>query len=87
MTGYLHSSINLGGGEYEVYVSNQFGIFEINELSNTIIGSNSSAILTLTNKYLPEIEYGSANILYIETINSVERNNIQSETFRIIFEF
>lgn len=87
MIGYLHSVVDIGGGDINIYVSNQTGNATISALSNTIIGANSGAIMILENKYSPEIIYGSGEVIYIENTNEISRSNTQSETFKVIFEF
>jgi hypothetical protein len=37
--------------------------------------------------YSPEIVFGSGEILYLENVNAVERNENESENFKVIFEF
>jgi hypothetical protein len=80
----LHSVVT-SGGVTSLYVTNQNGIFNT---SNTVYGSNSGAIATITNKYLPEVVFGSGRILYIENLDApISRANNQTETFKFIFEF
>jgi hypothetical protein len=81
--GVLHSVENFGG-VVNFFVTNQNGIFNT---SNSIIGTESQAAATLTNKYIPEIVYGSGKILYLENISPIIRSATQSEAFKIIFEF
>jgi hypothetical protein len=66
------------------YVTNQNGIFDT---SNTIYGESSGAVATLTYKYLPELVFGSGEILYLENLASITRSNTQTETFKLVFEF
>lgn len=79
----LHSVQTLGGTT-NFYFTNQNGIFNT---SNTIIGSNSGAVATLTNKYIPEVVFGSGKMLYLENVDQITRDNRQTETFKLIFEF
>ena len=79
----LHS-VQSFGGVTNFYVTNQYGIFNT---SNTITGSNSGAVASLTNKYTPEIVYGSGKVLYLENLDPILRANNQSEVFKLIFEF
>jgi hypothetical protein len=81
--GVLHSVQTLGGIT-SFFVTNQNGIFNT---SNTITGSNSGAVASLTDKYSPEIVFNSGRILYLENLDPITRANTQSETFKLIFEF
>ncbi len=80
----IHSTINTGGSDFYMYTSNQIGRFII---GNTVRGANSSAIGTISEKYIPEIEFGSGDIIYIENIDPLTRDTSQSETYKIILEF
>jgi hypothetical protein len=79
----LHSVQSLSGVT-SFFVTNQNGIFNT---SNTITGSNSGAVATLTDKYIPEIVFGSGRIIYLENLDPITRANTQSEVFKLIFEF
>ena len=81
--GVLHSVYTIGGTT-NFYVTNQNGIFNT---SNTINGATSKATATLTNKYLPELVFGSGEVLYLENLDPISRANNQTETFKLIFEF
>ena len=81
---YLHSVINTGGPTAEIYVSNQVGEFT---LGDEMRGYTSNAVATINNMYSPEIVFGSGEILYLENVNAVERNENESENFKVIFEF
>lgn len=79
----LHSA-GIEGGTLVLYTTNQIGSFTT---STNVFGSNSSAIAVINTIYEPELVFGSGDILYVENIEYVERENDQSETFRLIFEF
>ena len=79
----LHSVQSLGGVT-NFFVTNQNGIFNT---SNTIIGANSNAVANLTDKYFPEIVFGSGKIIYLENLDPITRANTQTETFKLIFDF
>jgi hypothetical protein len=81
---YLHSVINTGGSTAEIYVSNQVGDFT---LGDSMRGFTSGAVAVINNRYSPEIVFGSGDILYLENVNAVERNENESENFKVIFEF
>jgi hypothetical protein len=73
-----------------LYVSNTLGSFSFGNVgatSYTVIGNNSLAIAHVSNSYSGELVYGSGEVLYLNNIEAVERNEIQKETFKIIFEF
>lgn len=72
------------GGTTTFYTTNQNGIFNT---SNTIYGASSNAVATLNTKYLPEVVFGSGDILYVENLDPISRAGGQSETFKLIFEF
>lgn len=79
----LHSVYTIGGTT-NIYVTNQYGIFNT---SNNIVGNTSAAVASLTNKYLPELVFGSGEVLYLENLDPIARANNQTETFKLIFEF
>ena len=83
----LHSVQSLGGTT-SFFVTNQNGIFNT---SNTIYQANSlgfaTASATLTDKYLPEIVFGSGKVIYLENFDPIVRANTQTETFKLIFDF
>ena len=81
--GILHSAYTIGGTT-NFYVTNQDGIFNT---SSPITGQTSGATAYLTNKYLPELVFGSGEILYLENLSPIARANNQTETFKLIFEF
>lgn len=67
-----------------VYVSNVVGVINT---SASLFGSNSGAILNMTDKYDPEVEFGSGRILFVENINKVQRTSGQSELLKFLLEF
>lgn len=54
---------------------------------NTIIGTNSEAIVALSYHYPPDLIVGSGEVLYIENILPIERSNSQTETIKLILQF
>jgi hypothetical protein len=80
---YLHSIVD-DGVTIEYFVTNQTGVFNS---GNNIIGSESSATANVVNKYSPELEFGSGDVLYIEKIDSINRSNTATEIIKLIFEF
>lgn len=83
VNGYFHS-VTTNGATSTMYVSNQIGTVNT---STIIEGHDSEATMTVTHKYSPELVYGSGEILSIENIETVTRANLQSESFKLIFEF
>lgn len=80
---YLHS-VTGSGPTTKYYVTNQVGTMNLNQ---NLIGANSTATTLLTDKYSPEIVFGSGAIMFIEKINPITRANTTSETVKLIFEF
>jgi hypothetical protein len=78
-------------GTNRIYVTNQFDIFNTaaDSLaeSDEIQGQTSGAIATLTNKYLPDLVYGSGDVVYIEYGDSITRAAEKTETFKLVFTF
>jgi hypothetical protein len=72
-----------------IFVTNQFGVFNVDPSlgDNQLRGSMSGAIATLTAKYLPDLVYGSGDIVYIEYGDSVTRAEENTETFKLVFSF
>ena len=80
----LHS-VQTQGSVTNFYFTNQNGIF--NTGNTSIVGSNSAAVAVLTNKYVPEIVFGSGKIIYLENLDPIVRDTRQTETFKLVFEF
>ena len=81
-TSILHS-FELSGGILTIYTTNQLGKFK----TGTIIGSQSLATATINNIYNPEINEGSGEIIFLENISPVERQDDQTETIQVTFNF
>jgi hypothetical protein len=71
-------------GVFTLLTSNQMGVFSI---SNTIVGEQSTAAMTVSTKYKPEVIYGSGIPLYVENVNPVQRVATQTETWQVILNF
>jgi hypothetical protein len=85
---FFHSAVQVGNtSTYQIYTSDQWGVFNTDASTNQVRGATSGAIATITNKYLPDLVYGSGDIVYVEYGDSVTRTNEKEETFRIIFSF
>jgi hypothetical protein len=74
---------DINGGTTTFYLSNQVGTIVT---SNNLVGNTSSAEASITNRYLPELVFGSAEVIYLENLEKVPRANDQTETFKLIFE-
>jgi hypothetical protein len=81
--GVLHSAV-ANGGTTTFYVSNVVGIFNT---SNTFTGANSGATASLSSLHVPEIVQGTGTVIYLENLDTVPRQNNQSETLKIILSF
>ncbi len=79
----LHSIVDDGANTI-IYVSNQVGLMVRNE---TIVGNTSGAVLAVSNTYCSELVYGSGDIIYLENIDAVTRQEDQTEKFKISFQF
>lgn len=78
--GFLHSVVD----------SNTFWVSSLNgnvSITEALKGSISGATAAISQKYDPEVQFGSGNILYLENIDTVSRSNLQSESIKLIFEF
>lgn len=80
--GYLHSS-NVSGGVISLYVSDKNGEFGNGRLT----GATSLAQADINTVYKPEIIENSGEILFLENIAPVARQNNQTETIQIVFSF
>jgi len=80
--GRIHSA-TLDGGTLTVYITNPQGEFT----TGNIVGVTSLAIASISSSYKPEIFEGSGEILFVENLLPVTRQNNQSETVRINFTF
>jgi hypothetical protein len=78
-------------GKTRFYVTNQYGLFNTSadeiSLTSKINGLTSGAVADLTDKYLPDLVFGSGDIIYIENGEQITRSNENSETFKIVFGF
>lgn len=52
-----------------------------------LTGANSGSTANVSTLYVPELIFGSAEILYLENISPVTRANNQTEAFQVIFNF
>lgn len=66
-----------------IYTSNQVGSFLTGV---NLVGNTSGAIVTITDKYPGELNFGSGETLYLENISPVQRSS-NTETYKFVFEF
>lgn len=81
-TARLHTA-NVDGGTLTIYITNQSGTFT----TGSLIGASSLAVASISTIYSPEISDGSGDVLYLENISPVTRQNNQTETVRVNFNF
>lgn len=88
--GYVHHIELTGGTDDDVlYISDKFGIFNLDPTGvREIVGSTSAATLdNLLNKYPGDFVVGSGELLYYENLDPIVRNDNKSEIIKIILEF
>jgi len=79
--------INIVGGtdNDEMFISNKFGIYNLNR---DVVGVTSGARLqNLSNKYPGDFVVDSGEVIYIENIDPITRSGNKSEIVKIILEF
>lgn len=78
-----------GAGDDSLWLSNSFGIWNLDPSGvRDIVGAVSAAELTeLTNKYPGDFVVGSGEVIYIENLDPIRRDNNKSEIIKIILEF
>lgn len=76
-------SSNISGSNIEIYTTNKLGTFTL----GTATGASSLASAVLSTIYEPEIVEGSGEIVFIENISPIERQNNQTETIQVTFNF
>ena len=72
------------GTNDNVYATRVAHIFQVNK---NIIGTNSGAIMNLSNKYDGDLVKDSGEILYLENLNGITKTPISQEKFKIILNF
>lgn len=88
--GYMHHVELTGGTDDDVlFISNKFGIFNLDPSGvRTISGNTSGATLdNLSNKYPGDFVVGSGEVLYLENLDPITRSDNKSEIIKIILEF
>jgi hypothetical protein len=77
----LHSA-ELNGSNVTIYTSNQVGQFTT---SLNISGANSTALASISDIYKPELVFGSGEVLYMENVETINRNVSNTETIKFVF--
>ena len=88
--GYLHhSEINSGTGDDILYISDEYGIFNLDPSGlKDITGDTSEATLRfLSTKYKGDFVKGSGKVIYYENLDPITRSENKSEIIKIILEF
>jgi hypothetical protein len=76
-------------GSNRLWISNRYGIFNLDARGvRDIAGEVSSAELSpLLNKYNGDFVVGSGDVLYVENLDPITRNDNKSEIIKIVLEF
>lgn len=76
-------------GTDRLWISNRYGIFNLDPRGvRDIAGEVSSAELApLLNKYNGDFVVGSGDVLYVENLDPITRNDNKSEIIKIVLEF
>lgn len=85
-----YEAVSVSNAYYHSNDSNYYYFTDLKgafNLGQTIIGTNSSASITLNTSIKPDIVEGSGEVLYIENIDPIQRDNSQSEIVKIILKF
>lgn len=84
-----HVEINNTTNDDELYISNEYGIFNLDPRGvRTIEGQSSAATLeSLTAKYSGNFVKDSGKVLYYENLDAITRSDNKSEIIKIVLEF
>jgi hypothetical protein len=76
-------------GDDILWISNRFGIFNLDPRGVRDISGNTSGaeLTTLLNKYPGDFVVGSGEVLYLENLDPITRNDNKSEIIKIVLEF
>lgn len=87
--GYLLSVLTSTAPDGSLEVTNQKNVFLLSDISGDkyIVGAQSAATAKLTGVSYPQVKDGSGEVIYIENVTPIIRDNDQSETFRLVLEF
>jgi hypothetical protein len=84
----VHSTvIGAGANNDIVYASRLYGTFSREASNRTILGDTSGSSFDVLNVYPGDFVPGSGEVLYIENVDPINRNNSKSEQIKIILEF
>jgi hypothetical protein len=56
-------------------------------LGDTVIGDTSGAVATFSTETLPELVFGTGEVMYLENFDHITRVLSQTETFKIVLNF
>jgi hypothetical protein len=81
--------LELTDGSDILWISNRYGIFNLDSRGvRDIAGNTSGAELSpLLNKYSGDFVVGSGEVLYLENLDPITRNDNKSEIIKIVLEF
>ena len=87
--GRVHHLDEIDGASDILWISNKSGIFNLDARGvRDIAGAVSSAELSpLLNKYNGDFVVGSGEVLYLENLDPIARNDNKSEIIKIVLEF
>jgi hypothetical protein len=87
--GRVHHLDEIDGASDILWISNKSGIFNLDPRGvREIAGTVSSAELSpLLNKYNGDFVVGSGEVLYLENLDPIARNDNKSEIIKIVLEF
>ena len=87
--GKVHHLDEIEGASDVLWISNKSGIFNLDPRGiRNIAGTVSSAELSpLLNKYNGDFVVGSGEVLYLENLDPIARNDNKSEIIKIVLEF
>lgn len=76
-------------GDDILWISNRYGIFNLDTRGVRDIAGNTSGaeLTTLLNKYPGDFVVGSGEVLYLENLDPITRNDNKSEIIKIVLEF
>lgn len=76
-------------GDDILWISNRYGIFNLDTRGIRDIAGNTSGaeLTTLLNKYPGDFVVGSGDVLYLENLDPIARNDNKSEIIKIVLEF
>lgn len=84
----VHSYVdNPGSANDYLYVTNVTNTFDLQATDGILRGLSSNAYFTARYKYDGEIVPDSGEILYLENLSPITRNDKQTETIKLILEF